>query len=91
MKKIVVLVALLLLPVVYAQLDWAITDLRCDDGKLDDFELCEPDFDGDGYCEDLAGLDLTTTKPPDQVNSVALTKFLLWRVSGFAISTIAKS
>lgn len=41
MKKIVIFVALLILPVVYAQLDWGITDLRCGNGQLDQFELCE--------------------------------------------------
>jgi len=41
MKKIAVLLALLLVPVVYAQLDWSITDLRCGNGVLDQLELCE--------------------------------------------------
>ncbi len=57
MKKIVVLVALLLLPVVYAekhgQLDWSVTDLRCGDGVLDRYELCEKGVN-ESRCDDLA-------------------------------------
>jgi hypothetical protein len=45
MKKFVILVALLLVPVAYAQLDWSITDFRCGNGVLDDFELCEKDVE----------------------------------------------
>lgn len=53
MKKVMFLAILLLLvPAVYAQLDWSITDLRCGNDKLDEFELCEEGL-GNGYCEDL--------------------------------------
>ncbi len=55
MKKLVVLMALLLLPVVYAQLDWSITDFRCGNGVLDEFELCEKGVN-ETYCDDLATL-----------------------------------
>ncbi|VVB81759.1 Uncharacterised protein [uncultured archaeon] len=41
MKKVVILVALLLIPVAYAQLDWGITDFRCGNKILNEFELCE--------------------------------------------------
>jgi len=54
MKRVLIVLLLLAVPA-YAQLDWAVTDLRCGNGKLDDFELCEPDI-GDGYCEDLGKL-----------------------------------
>lgn len=45
MKKIVFLVALLVIPVVCAQLDWTITGLRCGNKILDQFELCEDDVE----------------------------------------------
>ena len=54
MKKIVILVALLLLPVVVAQLDWSITDQRCGNGVLDKYELCEKGLDNQSRC-DLLG------------------------------------
>lgn len=50
MKWIVALV--FLIPFVSAQLDWSITDLRCGNDKLDEFEMCE-DGMGDGFCKDL--------------------------------------
>ncbi len=53
MKKIVMLLALLLVPTVYAQLDWSITDLRCGNGKMDQFELCEKDLENESICEKL--------------------------------------
>lgn len=54
MKKFVILFAVLLtLPFVYAQFDWAITDLRCGDGNIDQFELCEKGVEDVNYCEDL--------------------------------------
>lgn len=52
MKKIVILVALLLVSAAYAQLDWSITDLRCGNGKLDQFELCEKGVE-ESICEKL--------------------------------------
>jgi hypothetical protein len=52
MKKIVMLVALLMIPAVFAQLDWQITDLRCGNDVLDDFELCEKDVE-ESYCDEL--------------------------------------
>ncbi len=55
MKKIVVLVALLFLPIVYAQLDWSVTDLRCGNDVLDQFELCEKGVE-EGLCDELASL-----------------------------------
>lgn len=55
MKKIVILVALLLIPMVHAQLDWSITDFRCGNGKLDQFELCEAGVE-ESYCDELADL-----------------------------------
>ncbi len=55
MKKIVVFVALLLLPVAYAQLDWSITDLRCGNGVLDKYELCEKGLDDESRCKILGG------------------------------------
>jgi hypothetical protein len=55
MKKIVVLAALLLLPVVYAQLDWSITDFRCGNKVLDDFELCDKDANG-SFCDELGAI-----------------------------------
>lgn len=61
MKKIVILVALLVMPAVYAQLDWAITDLRCGNGILDQFELCEKGVDNESRCDILAeklGIDM---------------------------------
>ncbi len=61
MKKIVILVALLLIPAVYAQLDWTITDLRCGNGVLDQFELCEEGLDNESRCDILAeklGIDM---------------------------------
>ncbi|MEM3154751.1 MAG: hypothetical protein QW165_04275 [Candidatus Woesearchaeota archaeon] len=60
MKKAVIFVALLLLPFAYAQLDWSITDLRCGNGKLDEFELCEKDVEF-SKCDILAeklGIDM---------------------------------
>lgn len=56
MKKIIFILALLLLPVVYAQLPWTITDLRCGNDKLDDFEMCENGIESPNYCEDVAEL-----------------------------------
>ena len=53
MKKMLMLVALLLLPVAYAQLDWAITDFRCGNGVLDQFELCEKDVKNVTFCDAL--------------------------------------
>jgi len=61
MKKLVILVALLLLPTAYAQLDWTITDLRCGNGVLDQFELCEKGLDNQSKCDILAeklGIDM---------------------------------
>ncbi len=56
MKKAVMLVALLFsLPVVYAQLDWAVTDLRCGNDVLDQLELCEKGVE-EGFCDELADL-----------------------------------
>ncbi len=55
MKKIVILMALLLLPAVYAQLDWSITNYRCGNGKIDEFELCEKGI-AEGFCDELATL-----------------------------------
>ncbi len=49
----ILIVLLVLLPAVYAQLDWSITDLRCGNGVLDDFELCEEDLE-EGFCDELA-------------------------------------
>lgn len=52
--------ALLLLPVVYAQLDWKITDLRCGNGVLDEYELCEKNVE-ESRCDALAdrlGIDM---------------------------------
>lgn len=53
MKKMLILAALLLLPVAYAQLDWAITDFRCGNGVLDQFELCEKDVKNVTFCDAL--------------------------------------
>ncbi|MCX6709175.1 MAG: hypothetical protein NTW67_06035 [Candidatus Woesearchaeota archaeon] len=53
MKKMLILVALLLLPVAYAQLDWGITDFRCGNRVLDQFELCEKGVNV-SYCENLS-------------------------------------
>lgn len=54
MKKIVLVALLLVVPSVVAQLDWAITDLRCGNGKMDQFELCEKGFeDNVTFCDDL--------------------------------------
>ncbi len=53
MKKVVILVALIFsLPIVYAQLDWSITDFRCGNGVLDQFELCEKDVK-ENFCDEL--------------------------------------
>jgi len=41
MKKAVILIMLIIMPTVYAQLPWSITDLRCGNGILDKFELCD--------------------------------------------------
>jgi len=54
MKKWLI-VMLLLLPMAAAQLDWKITDLRCDNDKLDDFELCENGVE-ETFCDDLGDL-----------------------------------
>ncbi|MBI4145926.1 hypothetical protein HY489_01160 [Candidatus Woesearchaeota archaeon] len=56
MKKTVVLALLLmqillLSPIASAQLPWDITDLRCGNGKLDDFELCDGNIRNLSYCE----------------------------------------
>jgi len=59
MKRVLILVALLLVPAAIAQLDWDITDLRCGNGVVDDLELCEKGL-GDGHCKviaDLLGID----------------------------------
>jgi len=53
MKKIV-LFLLLVVPVL-AQFDWAVTDMRCGDGRLDKFELCEKGVD-DNFCDELGEL-----------------------------------
>lgn len=61
MKKIVVLMALLLVPIVYSQLDWSVTDLRCGDQVLDKYELCEKDLENASRCNILAeklGIDM---------------------------------
>jgi len=50
-----VLLLLILIPAVYAQLSWDVTDLRCGDGKLDEFELCEKNVDKN-WCDELADL-----------------------------------
>ncbi len=53
MKKLVILVALLFsLPIVYAQLDWSITDYRCGNGVLDQFELCDKGAN-ESFCDEL--------------------------------------
>lgn len=54
MKRVVsiAILALFLLPIVYAQLDWSITDLRCGNGVLDEFELCEKGLE-EGFCDEL--------------------------------------
>ncbi len=61
MKKVVVLVALLvMLPAVTAQLSWSITDLRCGNGILDEFELCEKGVE-ESRCDQIAekmGIDM---------------------------------
>lgn len=41
MKKAVILLMLITMPIVYAQLPWSITDLRCGNGIRDKYELCE--------------------------------------------------
>lgn len=51
MKKVFIVLLLLLAPVALAQLPWEITDLRCGNGKLDQFEMCEKGL-GDGLCND---------------------------------------
>ena len=52
-----VLAVLLLVPSVYAQLDWKITDLRCGNHRLDQFELCEKGFeDNESFCDELGTL-----------------------------------
>ncbi len=53
MKKVLILVALLLLPVAYAQLDWVITDFRCGNGVIDEFELCEKGVENSTFCDAL--------------------------------------
>jgi hypothetical protein len=53
MKSAVIFVALLILPVAYAQLDWKITDYRCGNDVLDEFELCEQGVN-ETFCDDLA-------------------------------------
>jgi len=56
MKKIVmvlvVLLGVLLLPVVYAQIPWDISDLRCGNGVRDRYELCEKKLNN-SLCEDF--------------------------------------
>ncbi len=57
MKKALLLAVLLvLIPAVYAQLPWAVTDLRCGNDKLDEFELCEKGIESPNYCDDVAEL-----------------------------------
>ncbi|MBS3148721.1 hypothetical protein J4219_07590 [Candidatus Woesearchaeota archaeon] len=57
MKKIVLVALLLLVPSVVAQLDWTITDLRCGNGKLDTFELCDKGLEeNETFCDDLGVL-----------------------------------
>jgi len=51
----VLLMLLLLVPLSYAQLNWNITDLRCGNGKLDQFELCEKKME-EGFCDELGTL-----------------------------------
>lgn len=55
MKRVVavVAIAILLIPSVFAQLDWSVTDLRCGDGVLDKYELCEKDVE-ESRCDQLA-------------------------------------
>lgn len=53
MKAIVIL--LLILPMAFAQLDWSVTDLRCGNEKLDEFELCEEGVEKN-YCDDMAAI-----------------------------------
>lgn len=58
MKKGLLFAAILVFAVVqtaYAQLDWAITDLKCGNGILDRFELCDKGVD-ENYCDDLGEL-----------------------------------
>ncbi len=52
-RAVFVLLALLILPSALAQLPWSVTDLRCGNGKLDQFELCEKDVD-ESRCDALA-------------------------------------
>jgi len=54
MKKSIVfgLFLVLLSIVAYAQLDWMVTDLKCGNGQLDQFELCEEDVE-ETRCEIL--------------------------------------
>lgn len=59
MKKAVILL-ILLIPSVVAQLDWAVTDLRCGNGVLDKYELCEKELE-ESRCDLLAeklGIDM---------------------------------
>lgn len=51
MKK--VLIFLLLASAVYAQLPWSVTDLRCGNGKIDEFEMCDGGIRDLGHCEAL--------------------------------------
>lgn len=55
MKKIVFLLVLLLVPVVYAQLDWTISGLRCGNKILDRFELCDDDVE-ETRCDSLGDI-----------------------------------
>lgn len=53
MKKMLIILGLLLIPIAYAQLDWSVTDLRCGDMVLDEYELCEEGV-AESRCEDLS-------------------------------------
>lgn len=55
MKRIYLILLLLIVPAAFAQLDWAVTDMRCGDGELNKFELCEEDVD-ESRCDELGDI-----------------------------------